>query len=495
LWIAICLPRLPIEVHAGEGLALAIDDGRRLLHVNELARRAGVNAGMRRATGLALCPALRLLARDPARERAALQAVALWALQFTPNVSLVAPNEQQPDQPAGLLLEVDGSLRLFGGLAPIVRSVARGLSAQGHAAQISVAPVPQAAWLLARAPRDRADGIAVVSRIDELRAALQPLPVWLLGSGSRYWGKLLNIGLRTIGDLLALPRSGAARRFSEALLDELDRALGERPDPRDWFAAPAAFDLRVELAARVDSAEALLFAARRLLMQLAGWLASRHAATRTMVFSLVHGERPPTPLPLHLADASNDDERFVALLREVLGRTQLPAPVYELGLRCTDVVAARPSPGRLFPAPHVEHEALMRLLERLQARLGRRQVTRLGLHEDHRPELAFTAGPAAAADGGAAGASMPASMRPMRPLWLLPEPVALAERNNAPVHGTPLTLVSGPERIEGGWWDGAWAERDYFVARDGEHALLWIFRLRSPAPGARQGWYLHGKFG
>jgi protein ImuB len=82
-----------------------------------------------------------------------------------------------------------------------------------------------------------------------------------------------------------------------------------------------------------------------------------------------------------------------------------------------------------------------------------------------------------------------------RPLWLLPEPIPLAEQQHRPVYGTPLTLLSGPERIESGWWDNQWAERDYFIARDEQHALLWIFRPRVPDAAVRDRWYLHGKFG
>src|SRR5690606_21887477 len=109
------------------------------------------------------------------------------------------------DAPSGLLLEVRGSLRMFGGLARIERAVREGLAAQGHVARIAVAPVPHAAWLLACAGRPTT---AAIERIDELRAALEPLPIWLLGPGSRYWSKLQNVGLKTIGDLLALPRTG-----------------------------------------------------------------------------------------------------------------------------------------------------------------------------------------------------------------------------------------------------------------------------------------------
>jgi protein ImuB len=71
-----------------------------------------------------------------------------------------------------------------------------------------------------------------------------------------------------------------------------------------------------------------------------------------------------------------------------------------------------------------------------------------------------------------------------RPLWLLDPPRRLAEGEFA--------LLVGPERIESGWWDGAEARRDYFIARTGESSLAWIYRERGPEPG--ENWFLHGLF-
>jgi protein ImuB len=491
LWIAVCLPELPLEACAAGDAPFAIGDAQRILHVNRAAAAAGVEVGMRRATATALCPRLALRARDPVTERAALEAVARWALRFTPNVTLVPPPRTRSgdalidEAPAGVLLEVAASLRLFGGPARLLAELRRGLTEQGHAARVATAPVPHAAWILARA----ADGLEARS-VAELPHMLSPLPAWLLGPGRAHWEALRSVGIARIGDLLPLPRAAVARRFSEALLDELDRALGKKADPRTWFVAPERFEARLELAARVDGAEALLFAARRLIVQMSGWLAGRCAATRALVFSLIHEDRAPTVLPLRLAGASHDDARFTAVLREVLGKLRLAAPVYELRLRCDEVIAAAPHAGELFPASGAGQESLAQLIERLQARLGRERVVRLRPHADHRPELAFRAD---AVDMPATRAQ-PMLPVPARPLWLLPTPVALAERDHAPFWETPLTLVAGPERIESGWWDGRWVERDYFVARDAGGALLWIFRLRAPDPVLRQGWYLHGRF-
>ena len=81
------------------------------------------------------------------------------------------------------------------------------------------------------------------------------------------------------------------------------------------------------------------------------------------------------------------------------------------------------------------------------------------------------------------------------PVWLLHPPEPLTERNARPVlGGQALQLLSGPERIEAGWWDSALAERDYFIAQTPEGALVWIYRARLPlsAAAADQGWFMQG---
>jgi protein ImuB len=81
-----------------------------------------------------------------------------------------------------------------------------------------------------------------------------------------------------------------------------------------------------------------------------------------------------------------------------------------------------------------------------------------------------------------------------RPVWLLPHPEPLRERDSTPLlDHQPLQLLSGPERIETGWWDAALAERDYFIAQQPGGALVWIYRSRLPVAGA--GWFLQGRFG
>ena len=84
------------------------------------------------------------------------------------------------------------------------------------------------------------------------------------------------------------------------------------------------------------------------------------------------------------------------------------------------------------------------------------------------------------------------------PVWMLQQPEPLPERQSRPLlAGEPLQLLSGPERIEAGWWDSALAERDYFIAQAADGALVWIYRARLPLSAAAdaQGWFMQGRFG
>jgi protein ImuB len=80
-------------------------------------------------------------------------------------------------------------------------------------------------------------------------------------------------------------------------------------------------------------------------------------------------------------------------------------------------------------------------------------------------------------------------------MLLLSEPCPLPATAEQPQCDGPLTLITGPERIESGWWDFARPQRgtvyrDYFVARNPGGQMLWIFReLTAP-----RGWFLHGLF-
>jgi len=455
---------------------------------NDSAVAAGIRPGMSDSNAHALSGDLLLLARDESAETRALQEAALWCLHFTPQVTL---------RGVGVLLEVAPSLRLFQGLDPLLAQLRSGIRELGLQAQLSCASTATGAWLRAQAGED-APTFAPHRSAEHL---LDPLPLWVLQHAQPHLETLSGIGCMNLGQLRRLPRGGITRRFGRELLYELDRAYGREAEAHAWFEAPAIFDARLELLARVESAEALLFAVRRLLLQLIGWLSARHAAVAGITLQLHHEstrhrDHRSTDLHIALGMPSRDIEHLTLLLRERLARLDLVAPVIEVSLHADQIVEQAAPNTELFATPASDAESTERLVERLQSRLGPHAVQQLSLFADHRPEcsMRITKYDGRRRPRTAVHNAIPYSAR-LRPTWLLKEPQALVTRQHKPFYQSPLQLLAGPERIEAGWWDDAPATRDYFVAQNDKHVLLWIFRLRTVDESAGSGWFLHGFFG
>lgn len=527
LWLALHLPALSLEsfaatrASAGDDDAetpIALVDDHRISAANAAALAKGVKPGLKRATALALAPRIVLGQADAARDAEAIQPIAHAALAFTPNVSLQPPTE--PGAAAHtVLLEVRSSLRFFGGVERLCARLLDAVQPFGHALRLAQATTAQGAAILARV-----DPPPSCPTLAQTRDALQEAPVWLLGPGQAHWEALQGMGLRTLGDLASLPRAGLARRFGERLLVDLDAAFGRRPDPREPLVLPRLFESRLELFARADSAEQVLYGASVLLGRLIAWLSAQHAFVRRFRLLMHHesrwqqGDRMPlaTALEVALAEPSRDPRHLIVLLRERLGHLRLPAPTLELALQAEDIVRRAAPNDELFPTRKSEDEGLTRLIERLQARLGAAQVRHLSAVEDHRPERASTLTRADAARkpatatrrssrrelvAAALGSGPPpdvaaAPAASTRPVWIEPQGEPLQERGARPLlDGQPLSLLCGPERIEAGWWDAGLAERDYFVAEAADGALVWIYRARLPIGADADGWFLQGRFG
>jgi protein ImuB len=382
------------------------------------------------------------------------------------------------EPPRALVLEAARSLRLFGGAEALLAQVGEGVAALGYHARCVLAPTPAGALMLAAAGVEGpvADG-------DALRRALARLPIAALGFDRREREDLARMGLLRIGDLLRLPRSGLAERFGDERLRQLERLFGERADPRRPFEPPACFRAELELPAEVPDAGALVFAGRRLLEELGGFLLARQAGVQRLDWRLIHADRDPTRFRLGSARSERDPQRWLSLLRERLERLRLPAPVRAVAVVSEALRPLAPSSGELFADAVAALEPDPALLDRLRARLGDEAVCGLALVADQRPERSWRwCRPGDRSDG------LP---RRDRPLWLLPEPVALPLRGGRPWLDGPLGLGAVCERIETGWWDGFEVARDYYTATAASGERLWIYR---EIYGER-GWFLQGIFG
>lgn len=416
-----------------------------------------------------------------------LRGVATWALQFTPRVATCEE---------AVLLEVEASTRLFGGRRALRDRIVQEGGDQGVTA-VAWATNSLAAQALARAGIENGFKRPLAELLDSL-------PMKVLSAVRHHEGVLTRMGCRTLGDVRGLPRGGVSRRFDKHLLDALDRAYGLQPEAHAWIVLPDTFEARLELPSRVEMAPALLFGARRLLLQMCGWLAARHSGATAFTLKWAHDAMRAKDagaggeITIRTAAPSRNLEHLCRLLAEHLARVELQAPAGELWLAATEVIAHAETSATLLPDPAQHGESLQLVLERMAARLGPDRVLRPVLTADHRLEWMQMWQPVPLPVPRRATEPPPATPQPT---WVLPAPLKLATRGHRPLYQGELHLLTGPHRVEGGWWhrlgEGAEArtahvQRDYWVALSEHAGVVWVYQERLASDAAA--WYLHGIF-
>ncbi|MEO6351668.1 MAG: DNA polymerase Y family protein [Burkholderiaceae bacterium] len=447
------------------------------------AARSGVRLGMRAGGVSAISPDTFMLERSVEKEQLALSAICMALLQYTPEV--VHADD------FSVLMDVTASLTLFDGPLTICRRVCASIAGLGFTARLGAAPTAMGAWLLARCAQTRGQPVRRrVLKMRTLSRRLDRLPCHLLPATKAYQDWLTGIGAQNLASLRRLPRAGLLRRTNKQVLEELDRAYGQAPELFQWIKVPLTFSQRIETFDRIEHADALLFGAKRLILQLVGWLVSLQQAVRKFTLILEH-ERgraaiPPTELDIALAEPAWHEEHLVRLLKERLGKVELAAPVIALRLEAKQLVPMVPPTQSLFPEPGGSPADFYRLLELLTARLGNENVLAPVSMQDYRPEVCNAWAPATDKSAKEDGQGEVLE----RPFWLLPKPIALLMRNDRPFYGAPLKLIQGPERVEAGWWDDQTAARDYFVAQAADASCYWIYLERT----SEARWFLHGLY-
>jgi protein ImuB len=509
LWVAVHVPKLavlamrPKQATPRPLVVLDPDDrNQRVVDADAVALAAGVRIGMSLGAALAAAPGIDTLPRDLAREQALMQRLVVLASEFTPRVSLEPPD--------GLLLEIKPSVTLFGGLRALCARLrancladAAFVSTAGSkpldvAPAFTLAPTALAALVAARA-----GARCFITDPAALAARLKSLPLTVLRWSEDTHTRLAAMGVRTLGELIRLPRAGFAKRFGPLPLMDLDRLLGRCAEPRARVPRRERYHGKLDLDHEIEQHEALLVALRPLLEELGQFLRVRQQGVTVLRCRFHHAHAPPTRCDLRLAAPEADVERFAKLLGERLTTVALPEPVRRCELRAGVPVERALSSRPLWSAGERGHRSageMPALIEQLRARLGEAAVYGLRRVSEHRPEHAFRVAEPRLATESKKDAFPPAPGRRARqpftrPLWLLREPEALAQRRGRPWLGGALALLAGPERVESGWWDGNDVQRDYYLACDARGRHLWIYR-ESPAPPARgPAWFMHGIFG
>jgi protein ImuB len=230
----------------------------------------------------------------------------------------------------------------------------------------------------------RAQGSMVIPAEEEWRF-LAPLPIRLLEPSPALQGTLARWGIRSLGDLAALPLGAVATRLGPEGVMLARRARGEDEHPLAPSPPPLHFVEGVELDYGIEALEPFVFVARALLDRLIARIALRGLVCGDLRLSLGLANRGREERTITVAAPSNDVKALLTLLRLHLEAHPAPAPIETIRLaaaperlRAAQLDLFRPS----GPSP----AELATTLARLTALCGADRLGTPVVADSHRPD-------------------------------------------------------------------------------------------------------------
>ena len=494
-YLALFLPLLPAErisrarpPDAPFALVEKVRGAMRIAALDRAALSLGLEPGLTLADARARVPELIAFDFDPHGDAACLDWLADACDRYTPIVAT--------DSPDGLVLDITGCTHRFGGIESALAAdlVAR-LARIGLTARHAIAASPDAACALARHGGND----------------LHALPVTAIRTGTDIHLALKRAGLRTIGDLAALPPAPLAARFGTDLPVLLDRILAREDVRIASRRVPPPISVEARFAEPVARTEDVLATLTQLIGEAVVALSERGEGGRGFAAALFRSDGHVARLTIETAQPARDVQILDRLFRERIDTLADPLdPGFGYDLIRLDIVATDPlSPTQLrLDGGKVAQAEMVALIDRLTVRLGRGRVRRFAPVDTHIPEQQVLELPVADAPKVSTWAKPDVCEPPLRPFHLFDPPHRIEVIAEVP-DGPPrrfkwrralheVSRHEGPERIAAEWWqraDGAGLTRDYYRVEDVRGRRFWLFRhglygREKPHPE----WYLHGLF-
>ena len=479
IWLYINLPQLAIEAVTAtmtkplkDGPVAVVslqDNAQRIDCCNQQASAWGVEQRLSLSTALAICPDLTVLAKNTLQEQQLLQQLALIAYRFSPEVII---------DTAGLWLDLSGCAQLFNGYNKLLKKLYTQLSEQSIVAISGVGKSPLAAKILC----DNEFRHYLPSKL-EVQRTLMTTILDKLPSTAKQQQNFKQLGLTTIGDLLALPRSALSQRFNSDLMNTLQLLQGEKPSLLKRFKPANEFHDKIQNTQGLYNKESLLFPMKTLLQRLCQYLMARQCYSRELIWQFEPLLGRHQSMSITLSGNSHGWSSLLSLSRLKLEHLELPRSIEQISLFCDQFMVMPERSFDLFGDQVSLQENTSELIDNLNARLGIEALSRPTINAEHLPELAGNIASIEKSIGSEQDLG-----QAQKPLWLLPEPAPVRLHNQQLYWRKPLTIMSGPERLCGNWWQSE-QQRDYYLACDSKGARYWLFR-----ESTSKQWFVHGLF-
>jgi protein ImuB len=453
-----------------------------VLAMNPGARTAGVELGMTAPQAVARCPALVIRSPQPAAEAEARAALLAVGFTLSPTLEDTAPGictadlrGTAPDQ------SLDRLQRAVTELAQLSLPATAGLAATPllalYAARSLTPPaLTSERFAVAEAPPPP------VLQITDATDFLAPLPLAAADPSPELAGVLAGWGLKTLGDLTALPRDEIVRRFGSAGLALWLRASGGAPRPLHPVALPQTFAATLEFENEIETLEPLLFILRRFLERLSLELRASQYVAAELALALRLEDDVTYDRSFRLPEPTADVEILFRALHTHLESLTTAAAITAVSLQLTP---ARPLVRQqgLFDTGLRDPHGFAETLARVSVLVGPECLGTPQLKDTHRPDAVRLVNPSAVVPPPGAPPLHPALGVPLR-RFRPPLPARIEFTHGRAtylwtehLHGE-ITQQSTEYPGSGDWWqqDRAWTrtEWDIALANGGLYRLLLV---------------------
>ena len=483
-----------------------------LFATNLEAEKIGIMPGMSLADARDILPNLNVKSANPNADRMVLKKIRSLCERYSPWTSIdylknkkeTEKNEFLPatrdSNGAGIWIDVTGCTHLFGGEEKLLADMVERIKRLGFSAHAAIAETKGAAWALSHYGKMNTEGW-IRAKPGGLSNLLNPLPISALCLTPSTTRKLHILGLRTIGNLLSLPRASLTARYGEIIVRQLDSTLGKVSEPISSTRYEQPLFARISFTEPIGNLKDIKAALEKLLITLCHRMVEKLVGARRLIFTLY---RIDGTVGKSLVNTAYPTRNVVDLARLFNHRLDDIDPGF--GIEEITLFIEKSDNLDSFQIETNEFNSIQdftSLINRLINRFGSERVLQPQFLASHLPERTGVLCPFTKENSPNATPKINIT-RPVR-LLSPPEEIETITMITA-IDITPpavfrwrkvlhqIIRTEGPERIASEWWRQEHPiTRDYFRVENRKGQRFWIFR-KTDDKTVTPRWYIHGLF-
>ena len=440
---------------------------RKIIAYNNLSKDYGIDKTISLSTALAMCPDLIIKERNSSQEKKLLNNLAIIGYQFTADITI---------ENHALCLEISKSKRLFRGYNNLLCLIHEKISLHKIFAINGFGINPLIAKILCKNKFQKN-----LPNLNNVYKELNKIPAIKITDNLNTRKIFSQLGIQSIKDLIDIPISLLSERFNSDLISNLEILLNKKQQILCKFKPSKTFHDEIQYINGLTNKESLIFPMKSLLKSLNEYLIAIHCRCSQIIWEFTTPLNVNITMKIKLSRSKNDWSELLNLSRIKLDNINLPKVVEKVSLYCADLIEDKKINNEIFNDNKNKSQYKGNLVDSIVAKVGEKALFTLLTKNEHIPKKA----------GSITKFDMKQFFEQQttentRPLWLLKTPNPIKFLNGKLYFKSPMTILSGPERINDNWWENN-QQLDYYIARDEEGTNYWIYKS-----GVK--WFIHGIF-